>query len=129
MAPLLPESIELPKNECSLSESFGGPQFPLPQLPVSERAIAVRETTYSIGSDHRSTPLTHTREAQDDFPEGGYGWVVVLASSVIRYAILATMSLSVYMFLRHHYRCQFFLRRLDVLLGRRASSIDTITAC
>jgi hypothetical protein len=73
MAPLHSESIELPKNECSLSESFGGPQFPLPYLPVPGRAIAVRETADSIGSSHRPTPLTHTGDAQDEFPEGGYG--------------------------------------------------------
>ncbi|KAF8270315.1 major facilitator superfamily domain-containing protein [Lactarius quietus] len=77
------ELIELPTIERALSKSFNGPQLPLPDLRVPERANAVRAT---IGSSHPwSAPLTHTREAPDDFPEGGYGWVVVLACSVISF--------------------------------------------
>ena len=108
MAPpiLYSESIELPKNERA-----GEAQFPLRNLPVPEQAIAVRETTDPTGSTHRSAALIHTREAPDDFPEGGYGWVVVLACSIIRYAndgILATTRtrLPVYRLLRHNSRCQ-----------------------
>ena len=71
MAPLHSESIELPKNERALSESFGEAQFPLRDLPVPERTITARETTDLTGSGHRSAALTHTRGTLDDFPEGG----------------------------------------------------------
>ncbi|KAH9171481.1 major facilitator superfamily domain-containing protein [Lactarius sanguifluus] len=70
MAPLHSESIELPKSGRALSESFGGAQLPSPDSPMPG-AVAVRETTDSTGSGHLR------------FPRGRYGWVVVLACSVI----------------------------------------------
>lgn len=92
MAPLRSESIELPRNDRALSEPFGGAELPSPHIIVPERTVDARETTDSIGLGHRwsadSAPLTHPREAPDDYPEGGYGWVVVLACSVIRYPFI-----------------------------------------
>ena len=105
MATLHSESIELPKNERTLSESFDGAQIALPDLLVPKPVISARETTDLISSNRRSTPLAHSREAPDDFPEGGYGWIVVMACSVIRYAILPRMHLPVYRFLRRCHSC------------------------
>ncbi len=57
----------------------------VPLSSVTERA-AVNPALDVTDMDQQFTASAHTRQALDDFPEGGYGWVVVLACSAIRYA-------------------------------------------
>jgi len=56
----------------------------VPLSSVTERA-AVNPALGVTDIDQQFAASAHTRQALDDFPEGGYGWVVVLACSAISF--------------------------------------------
>ena len=64
-------------------------EIPLSTLAPKERAIVNPATPdlTDIGIKLPLADLAPTRLAPDDFPDGAYGWVIVLACSAIRYAV------------------------------------------
>ena len=64
-------------------------EIPLSSIAPKERAIvnAVTPDVTDIDMMLPFTDLAPARPAPDDFPDGGYGWVIVLACSAIRYAV------------------------------------------
>lgn len=64
-------------------------EIPLSSIAPKERAIvhAVTPDVTHIDTKLLFADLTPSIPAPDDFPDGGYGWVIVLACSAIRYAV------------------------------------------
>ena len=67
--------------------SSGVVEVPLSSVTPSERSVVNASTLDVTDINLSSTSLAPARPTPDDFPDGGHGWIIVLACSVIRYAV------------------------------------------